>query len=55
MSRARFELRGIVDGTGDDRSMDALLIFLDIDDILRVLACDGKATTCVAWIDAPVR
>jgi hypothetical protein len=41
MSRARFELlRGIVDGTGDDRSMDTSLILLDISDISWLVACD---------------
>ena len=37
MSRARFQLRGIVDGTGDDRSMDTSLILLEICDIFGIL------------------
>jgi len=47
MSRARFELRGIVDGTGDDRSMDASLILLDIGDISRLVACDRASAARV--------
>jgi hypothetical protein len=37
MSRARFELREIVEGTSGDLSMDASLILLDIGDIFLLV------------------